>query len=106
VLLPAEEAKILYMKFVPVGEARQHFSELITEVQKYREHVMITKNGRPAAMMISFDEWEEITETEFWRSQPGIMEDIAAAKAEIERGEFITVEQMRAEIERRVREAG
>jgi antitoxin YefM len=94
------------MKYVPVAEARQHFSELVGEVQRYREHVTITKNGRPAAMMISFDEWEEITETEFWRSQPGILDDVETAKAEVERRDHFTVEQLRAEIERRAREAG
>ncbi len=97
------------MKYVPVGEARQHFSELLTEVQKYREHVMITKNGRPAAMIISFEEWEEITETEFWRSQPGIMEDIARSKAELGRGDYVTADELLADATRRLtteREAG
>ena len=97
------------MKYVPVAEARQHFSELVGDVQKYREHVMITKNGRPAAMMISFDEWEEITETEYWRSQPGVPDDVAAAKAEIERGEYVTADELLADARRRLakeREAG
>jgi antitoxin YefM len=97
------------MKYVPVAEARQHFSELIGEIQKYREHVMITRNGRPAVMMISFDEWEEITETEFWRAQPGILEDIASAKAEIERGDYVTADELLADARRRIatdREAG
>ncbi len=90
------------MKYVPVAEARQHFSELVGEVQKYREHVMITKNGRPAAMMISFDEWEEIAETEFWRSQPGIVEDIEKAKAEIARGDYVTADDLLADARRRL----
>ena len=52
--------------------------------------------------MISFDEWEQITETAFWRSQPGIMEDIATAKAEIERGDYVTADELLADARRRL----
>jgi antitoxin YefM len=43
---------------------------------------MITKNGRPTAVIISADEWEAIEDTAFWRSVPDIANDIAAARGE------------------------
>ena len=70
------------MKSVTLAEARQSFSALIAEVETFHEHVLITKNGRPTAVIISADEWEAIEDTAFWRSLPGITGDLAEARAE------------------------
>lgn len=50
------------------------------------EQFTITRNGRPAVVMVSADEWESLQETLFWLSQPGIHESIAEAKADISAG--------------------
>ncbi|MCE9621183.1 MAG: type II toxin-antitoxin system Phd/YefM family antitoxin [Actinomycetia bacterium] len=70
------------MKSVSVAEARQSLSALIAEVENFDEHVLITKNGRPTAVIISADEWEAIEDTAFWRSVPDIAEDIREARAQ------------------------
>lgn len=70
------------MKSVTLAEARQSFSALIAEVENFDEHVLITKNGRPTAVIISADEWEAIEDTAFWRSVPGIATDITEARGE------------------------
>lgn len=72
----------MYMKSVSVAEARQSLSALIAEVENFDEHVLITKNGRPTAVIISADEWEAIEDTAFWRSVPNIADDIREARAE------------------------
>ena len=71
------------MKSVTLAEARQSFSALIAEVENFDEHVMITKNGRPTAVIISADEWEAIEDTTFWRGVAGIDEDIAVGRSEV-----------------------
>lgn len=70
------------MKSVSVAEARQSFSALIAEVENFDEHVLITKNGRPTAVIISADEWEAIEDTAFWRSVPDIADNIREARAQ------------------------
>ena len=65
------------MKSVTLAEARQSFSALIAEVETFHEHVLITKNGRPTAVIISADEWEAIEDTAFWRSVPNIADLLA-----------------------------
>lgn len=70
------------MKSVSIAEARQSFSALIAEVETFDEHVMITKNGKPTAVIISADEWEAIEDTAFWRSVPEIADAIEAARGE------------------------
>lgn len=80
--LSEDVAIVLYMKSVTLAEARQHFSALIAEVETFDEHVLITKNGRPTAVIISADEWEAIEDTAFWRSVPGIANDLNEARGE------------------------
>lgn len=70
------------MKCVTVAEARKSFSALIAEVETFDEHVLITKNGRPTAVIISADEWEAIEDTAFWRSVPNITGDLDEARGE------------------------
>ena len=69
------------MKTVTLAEARQSFSSLISEVETFDEHVMITKNGKPTAVIISADEWEAIEDTAFWLRVPGIQADIEEARS-------------------------
>ena len=70
------------MKSVSLAEARQSLSALIAEVENFDEHVLITKNGRATAVIISADEWEAIEDTAFWRAIPGITDDISEARAQ------------------------
>jgi len=44
-------------------EARASLSELLDQVEDRHEHVVITRNGRPAAVVVSPEEWEAIEET-------------------------------------------
>jgi prevent-host-death family protein len=50
-------------KIVPFTEARSTLSELLDEVTDRQEHVVITRNGRPAAVMLSNEEYESLAET-------------------------------------------
>ena len=48
---------------VPFTEARSRLSELVDEVEHKHEHLVITRNGRPAAVVLSADEYEALEET-------------------------------------------
>ena len=50
-------------RIVPLTEARASLSELLDQVEDRHEHVVITRNGRPAAVVVSPEEWEAIEET-------------------------------------------
>lgn len=67
------------MKSMSLAEVRQQLSAVVSEVEAFDEHVVITKNGRPAAVLISADEWDEIEHTAFWRAVPGAIDDLRAA---------------------------
>jgi len=82
---------------LPISKAKDTLSELIESAMTTREQITITRNGIPAAVLVSADEWESLQETLFWLAQPGIHEDLAAADADIAAGRVYTEEQIRAE---------
>lgn len=68
------------MRTVPIAEAKARLNELVDEVVTMHGHVTIARRGRPAAVLVSVDEWESLQETLYWQSVPGIREDIARAR--------------------------
>ena len=45
------------MQTVSISTAKSKLNELVDEAVTTHEHVMITKNGSPAAVMLSAEEW-------------------------------------------------
>ena len=70
------------MTTIPLTEAKSKLNELVEDAVRTQERITITRHGRPAAVLISVDDLESMEETLFWQSQPGVHDDIAAARAE------------------------
>lgn len=64
------------MKTLSVSEAKMKLSGLIETVSTTDEEVVITKNGRPAAVLISPDEFDSWKETVAVRSDADLMSEI------------------------------
>ncbi|MBI5042922.1 MAG: type II toxin-antitoxin system Phd/YefM family antitoxin [Nitrospirae bacterium] len=64
------------MKTLSLSEAKMKLSGLIEIVSKTDEEVVITKNGSPAAVLISPDEFESLKETIFVRSDSSLINEI------------------------------
>jgi len=64
------------MKALSVSEAKMKLSGLIETVNSTDEEIMITKNGRPAAILVSPDEFESMKETIAVRSDLSLMKEI------------------------------
>jgi prevent-host-death family protein len=64
------------MKTLSLSEVKMKLSALIDAVQSTDEEVVITKNGRPAAVLVSPDEFESWGETSDIRSDPDLMKEI------------------------------
>lgn len=48
---------------LPSADVRERLSPIVSSVEKTHERVVITKNGRPAAVLISCDDLESLEET-------------------------------------------
>jgi antitoxin YefM len=64
------------MRTLSVSEAKMKLSSLVEKVQTTEEEILITKNGSPAAVLISPDEYESLKETIAIRSDASLMGEI------------------------------
>jgi len=64
------------MKTLSLSEAKMKLSGLVKTVSSTDEEVMITRNGRPAAVLVSPDEFDSWKETIAIRSDSELMNEI------------------------------
>ena len=64
------------MKTLSVSEAKMKLSSLVETVRNTDEEIVITKNGSPAAVLVSSDEFESWKETIAIRSDSSLMAEI------------------------------
>ncbi len=64
------------MKTLSLSEAKMKLSGLVQGVIDTDEEIVITKNGTPAAVLISPDEFESLKETVAVRYDAGLVEEI------------------------------
>lgn len=62
-------ARILYMESLPLADVRAQLSKYVEQVVSTHERVTITRNGKPAAVLISAEDLEAMQETLYWSSQ-------------------------------------
>ncbi|MGM0386581.1 MAG: type II toxin-antitoxin system Phd/YefM family antitoxin [Actinomycetota bacterium] len=91
------------MEIMSISAAKARLNELVEQAVTTHEHVTITKNGAPAAVMVSADEWQAIQETLFWLSQDGVREDISRGRDEDEGGDSFSEAEVRARLSRPTR---
>lgn len=84
------------MQTLPISKVKDRLNELVDEAASTHEHVTITKNGSPAAVLVGADEWESIQETLFWLSQRAIHEDLGQARRDLAEGNTLGEDDVRA----------
>ena len=91
------------MTTIPLADAKARLSAVLDEVRDTHDRVVITRNGRPEAVIISVSDLETLEETLDLLSTPGALDEIQAAEAEIARGDAIGAEGLRRLMEQRIR---
>jgi antitoxin YefM len=89
------------VKKVPVGEFRRNLSRLLRDVADRRDHVLVSRYGRSAARLVPVDEYEALEETVEILSDPDTLAALEAGLAELERGETVSVGELRRELDER-----
>jgi len=69
------------MKTLPLSDAKTKLSSLVNEVMATDERIVITKNGRPAAVLVSPDDYDSWKETIAIQRDRGLMDEIQAGLA-------------------------
>ena len=77
------------METLSVSEARTTLKTLVDRVDGTHERVTLTRNGRPAAVLISPDDLESLEETLAVLSDPALMRQLDEAKAAVAAGDVL-----------------
>lgn len=68
-------------KTLPITEVKARLPELVTGVEERDEEIIVTRNGRPAAVLVNYTEFERLKETLDVLSDPGLMRQIEESRA-------------------------
>ncbi len=79
---------------MPLAAVKAHFSEVADRVQKQQERIVVTRNGRPAVVLISPDDLESLEETLAILSDKRLLAKIRKGLAEAGAGKGIALDQI------------
>jgi prevent-host-death family protein len=71
---------------LPISEVKTRLPELVMGVAERDEEIVVTKNGRPAAMLVSYEEYQRQKETLDILSDPDMMAQIRESRRFYARG--------------------
>ena len=81
---------------LPLAEIKKRLSEIVDGVEQKHDRVVLTRNGRPAAVILSPDDLESLEETLAILSNPAALQEIRVAESEIDKGDVVTTDELRA----------
>jgi prevent-host-death family protein len=71
------------MSTEPLRAVRDHLSEVVDRVEHQHERVIVTRNGRAAAVLISPEDLAQLEETIDVLGDPDALADIAYARGDV-----------------------
>lgn len=81
---------------LPLAEIKKRLSEIVDGVEGRHDRVVLTRRGRPAAVIISPDDLESLEQTLDLLSDPVAMREIRDGEAAVAAGDVVSGEELRA----------
>jgi antitoxin YefM len=85
-------------RIVPFTKARANLSELIDELERRHEHVVITRNGRPAAVFVPVSEQEALEVTLEILQDEAILDALGESEKDVKAGRLTSLREVRREL--------
>ena len=83
---------------VTLKNLRPKLPRIIDEVDSKMDRFIVTKRGRPVALIISVDDYESLLETLDVLSDAGLMKKIKKAEAEVRKGNVKALDEIEKEL--------
>ena len=80
---------------IPVGQFKSGLAKYLKEIQNKRNTLIITQNGKPAGVLISPSEFDELTQTRLF------IDSISRGLSDSEKGEVFSTSQLKSELHKR-----
>ncbi len=84
------------MTILPLADVRNRLSALVDDVVRTHDALTVTRNGVPAVVVLSADDYESMQETLALLSDPVDLARIAESESAAAAGEITTGEEMAA----------
>ena len=68
-------------KIMPISEVKTRLPELVSGVAEREEEIVVTRNGKPAAVLVNYDEYERLKDSLEVLSDPDLMKQIRQSKS-------------------------
>jgi antitoxin YefM len=78
-----------------LANVKSKFSEMVDRVEHTHDRIIVTRNGRAAAVLISPDELASLEDTLDLLSDPKAMEELASSRHAYEAGDVVTGDELR-----------
>jgi prevent-host-death family protein len=86
------------METLPLADVKNRLSEVVERVASQHDRVTITRNGRPAAVLVSPDDLESLEETLSILSNPRELAGLRRGLAELAAGRSVSVKKLQADL--------
>ena len=87
---------------LPLATVKAKFSEIVDRVERQQDRVIVTRNGKPAAVLMSPEDLDSLEETLAVMSDRSLTAQIRASEKAAASGESgVELEELRAALERR-----
>lgn len=81
---------------LPLAEIKAHLSEIVDRVEHQHDRIVLTRNGRPAAVIMSPGDLEALEDTLELLSDPEALAEIKSARADAFEGRVLSTDELRA----------
>ncbi len=71
---------VVMARTLPISEVKARLPELVTGVEEREEEVVVTRKGKPAAVLVNYEEYERLKETIDVLSDDGLMKQIRRSR--------------------------
>jgi len=89
---------------IPVTQARKDLLKLVDQVDDDYTRIDLTKNGKVKATLVSTDYIDSLEETIYTLNHS--LNDIEKAEEEIAEGKYISLEELKSDLEKRIEKNG
>lgn len=86
------------IRTLPITKAREDLTTLVDKASRLLDEYIITVNGKPAAVLMSAQEYESWKETNEILADPGLVKAIRKGEKEIKEGKGIPWEEVKKEL--------
>ncbi len=85
-------------KNITLKELRPNLPKVINEVDSKMTRFIITKRGKPTALMMSIEDYESLLETLDILSNTGLRDKIKVAEEDVRKGKFESLDEIDREL--------